>query len=141
MKVGIISLRLIKSSTSISWMMYHLRLLTLSISTMSLSILFFVSKNYHADRPISSETTTFIERDIFMTAEDAEERNPYVWIEQRTFESGKETINARQLFFLERVTDGNVYIFKGCGDQILGIEKLPDLHLTARVVSNPTLAS
>lgn len=76
-----------------------------------------------------------------MTAEDAEQRNPYVWIEQRTFESGKETIQARQLSFLERVMDGNVYIFKGCGDQILGIEKLPDLHLTARVVSNLTLAS
>jgi hypothetical protein len=108
---------------------------------MSPSILSFVSKNYHADRPISSETTTFIERDIFMTAEDAENKTPYVWIEQRTFESGKETVKARQLFFLERVMDGHVYIFKGCGDQILGFEKLPDLHFTARVVSNLTLAS
>ncbi|RMZ90100.1 hypothetical protein DV736_g2675, partial [Chaetothyriales sp. CBS 134916] len=91
-------------------------------------------KLFYEDRPISNETTTFIERDIFMTAVDAEERNPYVWIEQRTFESGKEAFKARQLFFLERVVDGNVYIFKGCGDQILGVEKLPDLHLTARVL-------
>ncbi|KIX04312.1 uncharacterized protein Z518_05179 [Rhinocladiella mackenziei CBS 650.93] len=89
---------------------------------------------FYEDRPISNDTTTFIERDIFMTAEDAEERNPHIWIEQRIFESGKETIKARELFFLERLVDGKVYIFKGCGDQILGVEKLPDLHLTARVL-------
>lgn len=87
------------------------------------------------DRPTSNETATFIERDIVMIKEDAEQRNPALWIEQRTFESGKEVIKARQLFILGRVVDGNVYIFKECGDQIAGVEKLPDLHLTARIVS------
>ena len=84
--------------------------------------------------------TIRIERDIFMTNEDAEHNNPRIWIEQRTFASGKEASHARQLFFLERVLNGNVYIFKGCGDQILGVEKLPDLHLTARVVSTSPMS-
>lgn len=75
-----------------------------------------------------------------MTALDAENTSPNIWIEQRTFEAGKETIKARQLFFLERLVDRAVYIFKGCGDQILGVEKLPDLHLTARVVSSSPLS-
>ena len=74
-----------------------------------------------------------------MSVEDAENTNPYVWIEQRTFESGKEMIKARKLFFLERLVDGKVYIFEGCGDQIPGIERLPDLHFTARVVSTLNL--
>lgn len=83
---------------------------------------------------------TFIERDIVMTKEDAERRDPVLWIEQRTFEYGKEVIKARQLLILGRVVDGNVYIFKECGDQIAGVEKLPDLHLTARIVSPDRVA-
>ncbi|KAJ9605392.1 hypothetical protein H2200_010049 [Cladophialophora chaetospira] len=110
------------------------RLRKVFYDAVSPDIPFFLSKDCRTDRPISNETTTFIERDIFMTAADAENSNPSVWIEQRTSKSGKEIIEARQLFFLERVVDGKVYIFKGCGDQILGVDKLPDLHLTARVL-------
>jgi hypothetical protein len=101
------------------------------------NITLLASKNRNADRPVSNETSTFIERDIFMSTQDSENRNPSIWIEQRTYESGKETTTARELFFLERLVDGKVYIFKECGDQILGEGKLPDLHFTARVVSTP----
>lgn len=89
------------------------------------------------DVPVNNETTTYIERPISISAEDAQQRNPDIWIEQRTFQgSGKPTFKARHLFFLERVVDGNVYIFPGCGDQFPGIGKIPDLHFTARVVSS-----
>ena len=87
------------------------------------------------DRPVSNETTTFIERDIFMSEEDAQNPSPSIWIEQRIYDSGKETSMARQLFFQEQLVAGRVYVFKECGDQILGQDKLPDLHFTAREVS------
>jgi hypothetical protein len=98
MKVGVLSVSLVQPTTS--KIIYPLSLLTWSVFAVLLNILFFVSKNCRTDRPISNETTTFIERDIFIAAEDAEQRSPYVWIEQRTFESGKETMKARQLFSL-----------------------------------------
>ncbi|KIW90299.1 uncharacterized protein Z519_08943 [Cladophialophora bantiana CBS 173.52] len=84
----------------------------------------------YEDRLRSNETTTFIERDNFMTAEDAEHRDPNIWIELRTFKSGRETIKPPQLFYL-----GRLVVFKGYGNQIPSVGKLLDLHFTAPVAA------
>jgi hypothetical protein len=93
------------------------------------------SKHHDPDLPVNSETTTFIERDLFVSEIDAANRNSSIWIEQRTYDSGKEVIMARELFFHERLVNWKMFIFEECGDEILGFGKIPDLHVTARVVS------
>jgi len=92
------------------------------------------SKHHDPDLPVNSETTTFIERDLFVSEIDAANRNSSIWIEQRTYDSGKEVIMARELFFHERLVNWKVFIFEECGDEILGFGKIPDLHVTARVL-------
>jgi hypothetical protein len=70
-----------------------------------------------------------------MSSVDAANLHPHILIEQRTYdEHGREVTLAHQLFFGERLEDKRVYIFKECGDEILGMRK-PDLHFTAKVVS------
>jgi hypothetical protein len=69
-----------------------------------------------------------------MSQVDAETINPSILIEQRTYEAGKEVTVGQKLLFGERLVDNKVYIFKGCGDEVLGNGK-SDLHFTARVVS------
>lgn len=88
------------------------------------------------DRPVSNEISTFIERDIMMSPEDAQAECPFVWIEQRIYDSGAEKVVARKLSFPEQLVAGRVYVFKECGDHIHGQGRLPDLHFTAREVSN-----